>query len=302
MNIPKTIVKNWVLPQAGLELAQLGYTLLQSLNPKNRGVCRYLSQGPKHVQNLHCGQDCYILATGPSLATIDITKFTNKVTIGVGSIFKHPDTTAFPPTYYIDTPNHAPFGFEYIQKNLDLVDTVSKGRTICLLGYTPYVYSYANLFQKMPDLWRSNYFFVDYTRGLHIDSCVRSGFRDSMWDLCGAPFLPRTVLYSAIQLASYLGCKNIYLLGCDHDYIKNFEGALHRHFYKEEADPNSLAHESLFTSERWYYEYYRRWRGFRIMRDYLKRKGRRVVNLCESSMIDVFEREPLPAGLLKITK
>jgi hypothetical protein len=42
---------------------------------------------------------------------------------------------------------------------------------------------------------------------------------------------PQSVTIMALEVALYMGFKNIYLLGCDHDWILHLDTS--RHFYEE---------------------------------------------------------------------
>jgi hypothetical protein len=123
---------------------------------------------------------------------------------------------------------------------------------------------------------------------------------ESVWDIAGRPFRPRTVIYCAIQLAAYLGCTEIVLIGCDHDYLSDVSRT-ENHFYPEsDGNPNDAAHLARFTTERWFEEYYFRWRDYRLMQTHLATRGVRIINATEGGMLDVFPRARL-ADLLQRT-
>jgi hypothetical protein len=111
----------------------------------------------------------------------------------------------------------------------------------------------------------------------------------ALWDITQYPFEPRTVLYCAIQLAAYMGFNKIYLLGCDHDYLADFKRVTDHHFYKEEDGTSDKEILSAFSTERWFEEYYTRWRDYRLMKTYLLNRGVTVYNATPGSYLDIFE-------------
>ena len=116
---------------------------------------------------------------------------------------------------------------------------------------------------------------------------------EAVWDITGRPFLARTVIYGAIQLAAYLGCTQIYLLGCDHDYLADVKRT-ENHFYQEsKGNPDDRQHLEAFTTERWFQEYHRRWHDYRLMRTVLEKRGVQIINATDGGMLDVFPRASL---------
>jgi len=65
------------------------------------------------------------------------------------------------------------------------------------------------------------------------------------------------------------------------------------HFYKESEGISDVKHLSEFTTERWFQEYYMRWKHYRLIRDFLSSKNVCIYNATKGGMLDVFPRVSL---------
>jgi hypothetical protein len=157
-----------------------------------------------------------------------------------------------------------------------------------IFGHNPYEFSVYNFLLKNPGYLKEKLFFLDYSRSLSLTE--ENHMLPQTWDITRSPFQVRTVVYSAIQLAVYMGCKEIYLLGCDHDYLHDTKRVTNHHFYREGDGVSDAEHLSAFTSERWFEEYYFRWKQYRLMRQYTQSIGCDIYNSTQGGMLDVFPR------------
>lgn len=148
------------------------------------------------LKNSHLGESCFIIGTGPSLKTEDLMtiKKTGLITFAPNRIFEICDKLDWEPTYYICQDHNIIRTFE------DRIRTVPS-----VLSFLPM--EYKNIFKE------SKYrFFIlrerDYYPGKPKFSRNLSYYLEQGY----------TVTYGAIQMAVYMGFKNIYLLGVDHNY------------------------------------------------------------------------------------
>lgn len=114
---------------------------------------------------------------------------------------------------------------------------------------------------------------------------------------------PRNVLIPSIMLGIWLGYKEIYILGADHSWLKtlsvndrNEVVSIQPHFYKDDEKelkrvkeeyvrhPLHEVLESMMIA----------FRSYHRIRRYADRIGVRIFNATLGSMIDAFERAPLP--------
>ena len=154
-------------------------------------------------KDIHKGERCFIIATGPSLTLQDVEKLKHEITFGVNSIIGFFDKTEWRPTYYgiIDANSYDQLDINKMKE----IDVVFYNSTL------PYPYSNGykipmrinqqchntNLPNRYPKIFHWTKFSEDITK------CV--------WD-------GRTVVYSMLQIATYMGFKEIYLLGTDCNY------------------------------------------------------------------------------------
>lgn len=244
----------------------------------------------------HLGQRCFILATGPSVNSQDLRGLSGELCIAAHFFFLHPQIKVIKPRYHVITPNHPPFDFDIYDRFLGGIANNYGEDTITFYGYSPFEFSILNYLKAHPAACRRPYRILDFTQSPPLDE--QNYAEKAIWDIAGSPFTPRTVIYSAVQLAVYMGCKEIFLIGCDHDYLQDLRRR-ENHFYSEATgNPNDAQHLDAFTMERWFQEYYCRWRDYRLMKTHLTSRGVRILNATAGGMLDVFPRVEL-SGILK---
>jgi hypothetical protein len=239
--------------------------------------------------NMHKGQRCFILATGPSIQRQDLTVLSNEHCMAVGNFHLHQDIRIIAPKYHVLAPYHPPLNFSHAKKVFDNFKISYKNsEVIFFFGHRTYDYSIWNFMEQHPDyleiIHRAH--FINYSNAPLLDE---HSFRDNaMWDICKKPFNIRTVICSAIQVAFYMGFSEIYLLGCDHDYLRNIGQRDSAHFYRDTDEEK--AHLEALSTEWWFQEYYGRWKEYRLMKTYLEENGCRIFNATDGGMLDVFSR------------
>ena len=241
--------------------------------------------------NIHKGARCFILATGPSIKTQDLKLLKDEICISVSQFMLHPDIKIINPLYHIEAPTHPPLDFSYVKTSFDGYKNNYAGRVNYFFGYYPYDYSIINFFYHHKEYYNTNIHFIDYTKSRFLDD--KNYNNKTVWDITRSPFLARTVIYIAIQVAFYMGFREIYLLGCDHDYLMNLTRNTDFHFYRDgESNTGKMdsKHYNSFSTEWWFLQYYYRWKEFRLMRDYLESRGCRIFNATNGGMLDVFPR------------
>lgn len=125
---------------------------------------------------------------------------------------------------------------------------------------------------------------------------VLAGYEPRVWGrrlvrLHGLAMGYQTTAQLAIQVALYMGFKEVVLLGFDHDWLAS--PTFSRHFYSSERDSADRLSE---------YSYYdlirfsmRMWQVYYALRDAAASHGATIVNKNSGSYLDVFARQ-LPDG------
>ena len=290
MSIKKHIKKlrYWALP-LGVESMLRKSASILSLPPKLRKKIA----GNEKFRDCHKNERCFILATGPSINSQDLTILQNDVCISVGEFYHHKDFKTINPLYHVDAPNHEPFDFTTLELLVNNYKEYLGCRTTIFHGTDTFKYSIYNYYLISNDLRGLDIYFLNYAFSSELNEF--SLYNRNIWDLKKNLFACKTVVYSAIQVACYMGFKEIYLLGCDHDYLlryfnNSFDG---HHFYADNdgTDPEKVkGHLEEFTLERWFEQYYFRWKQYRLMNEYLGANNCKIFNATNGGMLDVFPR------------
>lgn len=150
----------------------------------------------KPLKNSHAGEACFIIGTGPSLTVDDLMTISRNGidTFAPNRIFEICEKHDWRPTYYICSDH------DLIGKFRDRIASIK-----AKLSFLPVDYS--GVF-KGPEFR----FYVLHERDYYPGNARFS--RDVSKEIAQG----YTVTYAAIQLAAYMGYKNIYLLGVDHNY------------------------------------------------------------------------------------
>ncbi len=280
----------WTLPP-GIECFLRGAVESIKSHRKSEKKTALSTNSNVSLKGRHKGARCFILATGPSIQEQDLSILEGELCIAVSHFFLHKDIQKISPRYHVLAPYHPPFSFADLYKVFSGFDETYKEDVTYVFGHIPYEFSVYNFLQKYKKFKKDNVYFIDYSESKALDE--ENHLLPSMWDLAKSPFQIRTVIYTAIQLAAYLGCNEIYLLGCDHDYLLDTNRVTNHHFYAEEKGVSDAEHLSAFTTERWFEEYYFRWKQYRLMCEYLNGSGCDIYNSTHGGMLDVFPRRRL---------
>lgn len=159
------------------------------------------------------GKRCFVIGTGPSLIISDLEKLRNEYTFGTNRIYELFDQTDWRPTFYVNQDS------ELIKKFRDRIAVVP----------SKYLFLPVDFKSLFDEDTRINYFVLKHKEfypkmapfSRNVSKYLSQGF---------------TVTYGAIQIAVYLGFKEIYLIGVDHNYsiIRDAEGNI----IKNETDSN----------------------------------------------------------------
>jgi len=178
-----------VAGQPGGALSELPYQLAGHGVTLRDNEARLVS-----LRDKHRGRRAFVIGGGPSLRQTDVRLLKDEITIGCNAIFLMFDEIGFKPTYYT---------VEDVLVAEDRADTINaiRGTTKILPRDLRYC--------LRPD---EDTIFINFVR----DYNTRP-FRFSS-DFIRRVFWGGTVTYLNLQLAYYLGCREVYLIGIDHNY------------------------------------------------------------------------------------
>lgn len=209
----------------------------------------------RKYKNLYAGRRCFIIGNGPSLKTEDLEKLKNDITFGCHGIFYIFDKTDWRPTFYCAQDSKIiNKDYKTIKKRCNRIKQFYAFADI-------YYYPFISLKSICLNLIRKPYDKDPPAFSEDLEIGTVEGF---------------TVTYMMIQLAAYMGFKEIYLLGIDHHY----EGGEKDHFSKEDIciNPPLLDKSTL---------------AYVAARRYCEKNDIRIYNSTRGGYLEVFERKSL---------
>ncbi len=222
-------------------------------------------------KNKHYGEDCVLICNGPSLNKMDLGVLNDYHTIGLNKIFLIFERVKLNLSYHVAVNKHVIEQSAGTIENLNCpsflefepgIRHVDRKEHIYYVKNTPYIDFYPNIEEPI------------YQGG--------------------------TVTFVAMQIAFYLGFKNVYLIGCDHSFaqrgkpneLQTMHGEDVNHF-----DPNYFKGQKwqladLDASEISYF----------MARLFYEKHGRRIIDSTIDGKLDIFEKIPFEEVLPHIKK
>lgn len=214
----------------------------------------------KSFNNIHKGERCFIIANGPSLKHVDFSLLENEFTIGMNRIYLMKEQNGFTPNYLacIDEKSQ----INQFHEEFDEVEIP------CFFNF--------KLRHKFSKLSNQNFILGKFSQSFAngISKAYGNG---------------KSVTYTAIQLAFYMGFKEVYIIGKDHSYntdqkagtgIKS-DGNEDNHFIKgyykkgQNWDAPDLTSEEL---------------AYKIARNKFEINGRIIKDATYSGKLEIFEK------------
>ena len=213
----------------------------------------------KAFHNIHKGEDCFIIGNGPSLNRIEIEKLNEFYNFGMNKIY---------------------LLFDY--KNLDIDYYVSVNKLV--------------IEQSIKQIREFEIpVFLNHGNSRNIESKkniikLETGGLNGVFQHDLTSFIPEgyTVTYVAMQIAYYMGFKNVYLVGMDHNFDQigkpNEEQTL-----KEED--NNHFDPRYFKDQKWHLaDLEGSELHYRIADFVFKRDGRNIYNATVGGKLEIFKR------------
>jgi len=151
------------------------------------------------LRNIHANRRCFIIGNGPSLMIEDLERLKNEITFAANKIYLAFDKTNWRPTYYAVTDDFV------AKQNYPEINKLS--------GFTKFFPCYAKT------LWRTPFNDAIYFRYIYYKNRYPKPPRFGLNPVAKI-YAGRTVLYAFIQLACFMGIREIYLLGVDFNFIE----------------------------------------------------------------------------------
>lgn len=223
----------------------------------------------KGLKNAYDGKRCFIIATGPSLTYDDLDKLKGEITFSMNSIIKTFDKTDWRPTFYGIQDKYVYGAMEgLIKETFNDNDNVFVAHTLSESFELP-----------------KNFIQFPYDGEYHLFSknplIPSAKFSDNAYSIVYDGY---SITYSLIEIAIYMGFKEIYLLGCDCSYPKGEKN----HFVESGfIDKNSSSNP------------YRMRVGFNCAREYAQAHDIKIYNATRGGELEVFPRVDFDEALMQ---
>lgn len=270
----------WGLPRG---IVALGMNRLKKYREDRKIAEMKFLQNNLKFKDCHKGERCFILACGPSIKQQDLTLLKGETCITVSNFYVHKDYDKIRPAYHC-------------------VPDVLGGHK----GYITEEYA-VKWFREMEERTGQSVMFLSAgdkewieRHGLFRNREVSYLYFGGSWeeiertgiDLTRSVPGVQSVSIMALTIAIYMGFKDIYLLGCDHDWILHYGTSVH--FYEE--------NESILATRAGYGEWANTdleeqlkccwvlWSQYKAIRRYIEAKGGKVYYANRGGLLDVFPR------------
>jgi CMP-N-acetylneuraminic acid synthetase len=271
---------DWLLPPAALNLARTAAAHTRHAL-RTSGTEKRLLAANASLRDRHRGERCFIVATGPSIKTQDLSPLARETVIAVSNFFVHPGFRAIAPRYYCIPPWHA--------------EVAGPAWTAWLGELAPALRSIdpCDVFVGLED--RTRIPGSGFREGQLHYLAFAPHLRPSRVDLAGLCLAPKSVTIMALQVALFLGFGEIQLLGCDHDWILHLNES--RHFYAEaEHAAQRAGYDEWFTPDFAAHcrDYLHLWEQYRTLDAVARSRSVRILNATAGGLLDVFPRAAFP--------
>jgi hypothetical protein len=216
-----------------------------------------------NLRNLYENKRCFIIAMGPSLKMSDIELLKNEITFSMNSVCKIFDKTEWRPTFYGIQDR-----FVYSKMEKIITKYFKNESNVFVSDELDRLYEIPSNYIKFP--FNSVYHLYDQQFGKFY-----SKFSSNAYSIVYDGY---SITYSLIQIAIFMGFKEIYLLGTDCNYKKNADN----HFV-----------ESGHYDKREYLNYDKMITGYKAAKQYADKNDIKIVNCTRGGMLEVFERKAI---------
>lgn len=218
----------------------------------------------KKYKDIHKGERCFIIATGPSLTIEDVKLLKDEYTFSMNAFVKIIEEIGWAPTYY---GIQDCFVYEKLEKDIlgARLNDVFIGNSIN---------------KKTPKPKNSIEYPLAYCgREYGFDRKeYRTKFSDDIFSIVYDGY---SITYSLIQIAAYMGFKEIYLLGCDCNYEKDKPN----HFVELEESERDKTMKEYFSKCK-----DRMTVGYVEAKKYAEKNDIKIFNATRGGMLEVFPR------------
>lgn len=252
----------------------VGYSALGLLNEK--GIC--LNKNSKKLfpyQGLHSGGRCFLIGTGPSLVVEDLELIKGEYSIGCNMLYKLYDKTSWRPNYHCMIDRlYAKYESEAVSANVDVP------------FFTPY-----STYRRMK---------VRPEHTIYVHDIYKDGLNRARGRMLSYCWINASVMLFMMDLAFYMGFKEVYLLGVDCTNVHEGKGHFTTDYTRPEVDKgdqeritSALRKRAVSKAELGDYHFQRQIKGYEEVDTFAKKHGIKIYNATRGGNLEVFERVAL---------
>lgn len=213
------------------------------------------------LKNKHRGQRCFIIGNGPSLNNMDLSLLKDEVTFGMNRIYLMFPKLGWTTTYYVSVNNLV------IEQCSHDIETLKTKKFIS--WHTRDIINFS-----------SDMIFVcdPYDAPLGFSENIQN----RVWE-------GSTVTYVAMQIAYYMGFKQVILIGVDHYF--STKGEPHNEVTSAGNDPNHFSPDYFGQGFRWHLpDLETSEQAYRLARHYYEKDGREILDATIGGQLNVFPK------------
>lgn len=235
----------------------------------------------RRFKGIHKNERLFILCSGPSIQKMDLTVLKSEITMAVHSFYLHKDISVIQPTYYCNAQ------WEYNEKITEEVIEAYLRDLKKHVGKSQYFFSVKEkrIIDRIQMFAPEEVHYYCYGKDSSLYEEV---------DLCQGIMPVHSVPVICIQLAIYMGFKEIYLLGTEHDFLTTKKYA---YFYDRkqsvtgdtdittDVDSNLVMKFSDALADA-----YALWENYKAVKRIAEQNDIKIYNATVGSALDVFPR------------
>ncbi|PKN88683.1 MAG: hypothetical protein CVU46_00305 [Chloroflexi bacterium HGW-Chloroflexi-8] len=212
-------------------------------------------------KDIHKNQRCFILGNGPSLKNTDLSKLKNEVTFGMNRIYLAYSDMGFSSTYYVSVNDLV------IEQCAEDIQNLKQPRFVSWRGGKKWL-------QPDDDLF---FLYTTYTEPI-----FAKDIRNRIWESA-------TVTYVALQIAFYMGFKEVILIGVDHNF--ETKGKANTTIVSQGDDPNHFHPEYFGKGFRWQLPDLEKSEiGYQMAKKTFEKAGRKILDATIGGKLTIFEK------------
>jgi len=214
-------------------------------------------------RDVHAGERCFILGNGPSLRNTDLSRLRNEFTFGLNRIYLLFPELGFPTSCLVSV------------NDLVLEQCAAEMRALELPRFVT---------------WRARRWFRGDPGTMFLDTDF-TGPEDFSGRATGRLFEGFTVTYVALQLAFFMGFRDVILVGVDHNFTTR--GEANRTVTSAGDDPNHFAPNYFGKGFRWQLpDLEGSERAYRLAEQAYADAGRQVRDATVGGKLSIFPKVP----------